>query len=150
MTFWRMTRKQLDNPVVARSVPAALRKCLSFVEWPKADQTREGAASIHEFRREIMHRKGSQMYTRLLGAQPKAMAAPPRTIKETSPEAAQIFVPSEDYRSLTFRGKEYVVTAKQAEIIKILHDAAKGGHPDVGKRRILEARVNAYSQRQAK
>jgi hypothetical protein len=47
------------------------------------------------------------------------------------------FDPSEDYRHIKFKGVPYSLTRKQAEVVKILHQAAKSGHPDVGKDRLL-------------
>jgi hypothetical protein len=49
------------------------------------------------------------------------------------------FDPSEDYRHVIFKGASYSLTRKQAEVVKILHQSAKAGHPDVGKDRLLSS-----------
>jgi hypothetical protein len=47
------------------------------------------------------------------------------------------FDPSEDYRHVIFKGSPYSLTRKQSQVLKILHQAAMSGHPDVGKDRLL-------------
>jgi len=48
------------------------------------------------------------------------------------------FSHSSDYRSVTIRGKAHTLTARQAQIIEILHKAHIEGNPDVSTAHILE------------
>jgi len=58
---------------------------------------------------------------------------------EETEQMPREFDPSDDYRHLVFRGTPYSLTRKQAQVVKLLHQAAKAGHPDVGKDRILSS-----------
>jgi len=48
------------------------------------------------------------------------------------------FTHSVDYRSVTLRGKQCFLTAQQAQMIQILHEAHKSGNPDLSVASILE------------
>jgi hypothetical protein len=48
------------------------------------------------------------------------------------------FTHSEDYRSVTLRGKTHTLTSQQAQMIEILHEAHKNGNPDVSIAHIQE------------
>jgi len=58
--------------------------------------------------------------------------------QSTSPKEP-IFSHSDDYRSVRLSGIGYALTANQAAIVKCLHDAHAGKHPDVAKARLLSA-----------
>ena len=62
-----------------------------------------------------------------------------RLEKEAVASAGGSFAHSQDYRSVTVRGKTYTLTARQAQIIEILHEARANGNADVSTARILEA-----------
>lgn len=48
------------------------------------------------------------------------------------------FSPSQDYRSVSIHSKNFTLTSRQAQVIQILDESRKGGHPDVGQDYILE------------
>jgi hypothetical protein len=48
------------------------------------------------------------------------------------------FSPSQDYRSVSIHGKNFTLTSRQAQVIQILDEHRKEGHPDVGQDYILE------------
>ena len=48
------------------------------------------------------------------------------------------FTHSDDYRSVTLRGETHLLTAQQAHVIQILHEAYKNGTPEVGTASVLE------------
>lgn len=56
---------------------------------------------------------------------------------EEANEPAAIFSHSEEYDSITFRGKRYTLQPRQAAVVKLLHEALKKGHPEVAGRTIL-------------
>jgi hypothetical protein len=53
-------------------------------------------------------------------------------------DSASLFSHSPDYRAVTIRGKKFTLTAQQASMIEILHEAYKCGNPDVSIADILE------------
>jgi hypothetical protein len=57
--------------------------------------------------------------------------------KSTNAAAGQ-FTHSEDYRSVTVRGKPFSLTSRQAQMIEILRDAHANGNPDISIASILE------------
>jgi len=50
---------------------------------------------------------------------------------QVTPPVASAFEHSHDYRSVTAKGKSFVLTKMQAEIVRILDEARSSGHPDV-------------------
>ncbi len=60
------------------------------------------------------------------------------TIAAPAQEGAP-FTPSDDYRSIRFKGTLHKVTGNQATIIKLLHEAHLKGTPAVGKQELLAA-----------
>lgn len=72
--------------------------------------------------------------------QPSQHPHPPQqdlklAVPEVHPAA---FAHSDDFRSITFRGKTYATTLKQAKIIEALSKARQSGTPELGKARLLE------------
>ncbi len=68
-------------------------------------------------------------------------AAPKRDNRGSRPRGdkpSEGFSHSPDYRSVTIRGKAHTLTARQAQIIEILHKAHVDGNPDVSTAHILE------------
>ena len=59
------------------------------------------------------------------------VAIPPRT-------NGKLFKHSPDYRSIVFDGRQYTSTARQAQIIEMLHIAFASGTPDLSDSNILE------------
>jgi len=51
---------------------------------------------------------------------------------------SNMFIHSDDFRSLNFKGEEFTLTPRQAEVIQILHEAYKSGIPGVAKSSIYE------------
>lgn len=68
------------------------------------------------------------------GTQPKGNIASNDSASPAQPE----FSHSSDYRSVTSRGRPYRLTARQAQMIQILHEAHKSGNPDLSVASILE------------
>jgi hypothetical protein len=60
--------------------------------------------------------------------------------QETSaaPPKPKEFTRSPDYRSVTVRRRTYNLTARQAQIIQILHEAHEAGNPEISVAHILE------------
>ena len=56
------------------------------------------------------------------------------------------FSHSADYRSVTVRGQNFSLTARQAHVIQILYENFEQGHPDVGKDYVLESLNTANSR----
>lgn len=46
---------------------------------------------------------------------------------------------TDDYRSIRYRGNEHSLTARQATVVKLLHEALLSGYPLVAKARLLSA-----------
>jgi len=68
------------------------------------------------------------------GTQPKGNIAS----NDSASPAQREFSHSSDYRSVTSHGRPYPLTARQAQMIQILHEAHKGGNPDLSVASILE------------
>jgi hypothetical protein len=62
---------------------------------------------------------------------------PEALLKPENIEATRELVHSEDYISVTLHGRTWVLTSRQAQMIKILHEAHESGMPDVRIDRIL-------------
>jgi hypothetical protein len=56
------------------------------------------------------------------------------------------FTHSEDYRTVTIRGKTHTLTAQQAQMVEILHQAHSDGNPDVSVALILERLEKSHSR----
>ena len=65
-------------------------------------------------------------------------AATPQVRPETHKQTSEEFTHSPDYRSLTHRGKNYSLTAQQAHVIQILHDAYRSGNRELSGDYIME------------
>lgn len=48
------------------------------------------------------------------------------------------FKHSEDYRSVIVRGQNFTLTSRQAQVIQMLDESRRSGHPDVGNDYLLE------------
>lgn len=59
-------------------------------------------------------------------------------IAKATEDSARLFTHSPDYRTVTIRGEKYTLTAQQAPMIQILHEAYKNGNSDVSIAHILE------------
>jgi len=59
-------------------------------------------------------------------------------VGNTAQEKPVEFTHSEDFRSITFKGEPSLLTTRQAQVIQILFEAHREGHPDVHQDRILE------------
>ena len=74
--------------------------------------------------------------------QPRAAIAEdhPRTaLLGRSTEVLMEFGHTDDYRSIRHQGKEHSLTARQATVVKLLHEALLSGYPLVAKARLLSA-----------
>jgi hypothetical protein len=61
------------------------------------------------------------------------------TGSQSKTKTNDIFVPSEDYRSILFKDKPYTLTRGQSVIVKLLHQAHLKGTPDLDKQTLLSA-----------
>jgi hypothetical protein len=59
------------------------------------------------------------------------------TSKENTATPAGPFTHSENYRNVSIRGEKYVLTPRQAEMIKILDEAYLSGSPDASIKEIM-------------
>lgn len=57
-----------------------------------------------------------------------------------------IFTASVDYRSVRYKGNTFTLTRNQSTIVRLLHSAHTGGHPDVDKDRLLSVVERETSQ----
>ena len=62
----------------------------------------------------------------------------PRAQREASTNTVSQFTHSEDYRSVSIRGKTHSLTSQQAHMIQILHEAHESGNSEVSIAHILE------------
>jgi 7-cyano-7-deazaguanine synthase in queuosine biosynthesis len=76
------------------------------------------------------------------GAEPGAAAPQPMA----SEQAGEAFKHSEDYRSVTLRGRTYSLNGTQAAAVRMLHEAYLNGTPELGQHTILE-RLGVLSTR---
>lgn len=63
-----------------------------------------------------------------------------------SKEADPPFSHSDDYRSVRWRGRPYALTLQQAQVVEILHQAWKAGHPDVSQLEIMDRVGNPHGR----
>ena len=49
------------------------------------------------------------------------------------------FTPSEDYRSVVFKNRQYTLTRNQSAVVRVLDQARMAGHPDVAESKLLES-----------
>jgi hypothetical protein len=68
------------------------------------------------------------------------LASTPRSgeKRDEEPSEPEAFAHSPDYRSVSMKGKTFPLTAQQAHVIRMLHDAHKGGNPELSTHYILE------------
>lgn len=70
-------------------------------------------------------------------AKRESRSAPMTQLPAATP-AARPFAYSQDYRSISVRGRTYTLTSQQAQMIEILHKAHENGTPDISIAHILE------------
>ncbi len=78
----------------------------------------------------------------LFPAMRKRSAGEPNALPEASGKKTDkmkdVFQHSDDFRSVTWKGKKFTFTSRQAQVIELLYDASQNNTPDVGKDYILE------------
>ena len=125
--------------IVWRAVTEMPAEQARVIYWPPARERFEKELGI--LRDDLKHRYEIQAIE-LAKQEPRKPANERESfVEQFEPEnsvAGDSFTQSGEYRSVSVRGKTYVLTSRQAQMIQLLDEARKNGKPDVAIDHIME------------